>query len=136
MTVAIVLVSFSIGGAEKRYYNLIRYIAVHKKWNITIYINHSLHEALRQRLGELPDNCKVVYVYRGVGAACFDRLDFFIYGASWNRLVPKRLRRYLHFGIYRLRHLMLKYLGRGRWPNPGELFDVVHWVFLLSLIHI
>ncbi len=130
MTVAIVLVSFSIGGAEKRYYNLIRHVAVNKKWDITIYINRSLHEALRQRLGELPDNCKVVYVYRGTGATCFDRLDFFIYGASWNRLLPKGLRRYLHFGLYRLRHLMLKLFGRSYWPKTEGTYDVIHWLFL------
>jgi len=130
MRVAVVLVSFSIGGAEKRYYNLIRHLAVHKKWEITIYINHSLHEALRQMLGTLPRNCKVVYVYRGLGAACFDRLDFFIYGASWNRLIPRALRRYVHFGIYRFRHLMLKFFGRSCWPQTEDNFDVIHWLFL------
>ena len=130
MKVAVVLVSFSIGGAEKRYYNLIKHLASHTNWNITLYVNHSLHQALVTRLGSLPKSVEVVYVYRGTGAACFDRLDFFIYGASWNRLLPKGLRRYLHFGLYRLRHLMLKLFGRSYWPKTEGTYDVIHWLFL------
>jgi len=130
MKAAVVLVSFSIGGAEKRYYNLIRHLAENKKWGITLYINLSLHEALQERLGELPDTCNVVYVYHGNGANSFDHLDIFIYGASSNRMIPRVLRRYVHFGLYRVRHLMLKFLGRARWPQIDDTFDVIHWLFL------
>jgi len=69
-------------------------------------------------------------VYEGLGAKWFDYLDARIHGAWWNKLVPDWSRRYIHFGLWKARGVLLGLFGKSQWPDEPSGFDVCHWVFL------